>query len=130
SSGERQVIGFDMGGTSTDVSRCAGELEHIYETRISGVRLRTPLIDIHTIAAGGGSLCRFDGSKLTVGPESAGARPGPLCYGHPDATELALTDVHLALGRMVSDRFPFPLAAERVSAALDSLAARVMPDGD
>jgi 5-oxoprolinase (ATP-hydrolysing) len=128
-SGERQVIGFDMGGTSTDVSRCAGELERVYETRVAGVRLRTPMMDIHTIAAGGGSLCRFDGHKLTVGPESAGARPGPLCYGHPGARELALTDVHLALGRLAADRFPFALDAARVEHALAELAACVHPGG-
>lgn len=125
--GERAVIGFDMGGTSTDVSRYAGQLEHVYETQIAGVRLRTPMLDIHTIAAGGGSLCRFDGSKLTVGPESAGARPGPLCYGDQGATELALTDVHLALGRLVSDRFPFALQTDRVMQALEQLAERVLP---
>ncbi len=128
--GEAQVIGFDMGGTSTDVSRCAGELPHIYETQISGVRIRTPLIDIHTIAAGGGSLCRFDGLKLTVGPESAGAVPGPLCYGRKEARELALSDIHLALGRLTAERFPFELDGARVQAALESLAARVEPDGD
>ena len=128
--GEAQVIGFDMGGTSTDVSRCAGELAWVYETQISGVRLRTPIIDIHTIAAGGGSLCRFDGAKLSVGPESAGAVPGPLCYGHAEARELALTDVHLALGRLADDRFPFRLDRARVDAALEELAARVEPTGD
>ena len=125
--GEREVIGFDMGGTSTDVARCAGELPRVYETRVAGVRLRAPMMDIHTIAAGGGSLCRFDGHKLTVGPQSAGARPGPLCYGHPDARELALTDVHLALGRLVGDRFPFALDEERVERALAELSARVHP---
>ena len=125
--GEREVIGFDMGGTSTDVARCAGELPRVYETRVAGVRLRAPMMDIHTSAAGGGSLCRFDGHKLTVGPQSAGARPGPLCYGHPDARELALTDVHLALGRLVGDRFPFALDEERVERALAELSARVHP---
>ncbi len=129
-SGERQVIGFDMGGTSTDVSRCAGALEHVYETQISGVRIRTPIIDIHTIAAGGGSLCRFDGQKLSVGPESAGANPGPLCYGHRDARELALTDVHLALGRLADDRFPFSLVRGPAEEALEAVAARIEPAGD
>ena len=129
-SGESQVIGFDMGGTSTDVSRCAGRLEHVYETQISGVRIRTPIIDIHTIAAGGGSLCRFDGHKLSVGPESAGARPGPLCYGDAQARELALTDVHLALGRLAADRFPFSLDSARGEQALEDLATEVEPTGD
>jgi 5-oxoprolinase (ATP-hydrolysing) len=119
------LIGFDMGGTSTDVSRCAGALERVYETRVAGVRLRTPMLSIHTIAAGGGSLCRFDGHKLTVGPESAGARPGPLSYGQEDAHEPALTDVHLVLGRLADDYFPFALDRARASAALAALAERV-----
>jgi 5-oxoprolinase (ATP-hydrolysing) len=124
------LIGFDMGGTSTDVSRCAGELERVFETRIAGVRLRTPMLSIHTIAAGGGSLCRFDGRKLSVGPESAGALPGPLCYGHADAREPALTDVHLVLGRLADDYFPFTLAQGRALAGLEALASRVEPEGD
>ncbi len=128
--GEKQVIGFDMGGTSTDVSRYAGEAALVYETRVAGVRVRTPMLDIHTIAAGGGSLCRFDGRKLSVGPDSAGARPGPLCYGSADATEVALTDVHLTLGRLVGDRFPFALDAARAEAALVELSRAVEPEGD
>ncbi|HEX6242384.1 MAG TPA: hydantoinase B/oxoprolinase family protein [Polyangiales bacterium] len=124
-SGEGELIGFDMGGTSTDVSRCAGELPQAYETRVASVRLRAPAVDIHTIAAGGGSLCRYDGTKLSVGPESAGAVPGPLCYGDPAARELALTDVNLFLGRLLPDRFPFALTTERVQAALGAIAARV-----
>jgi 5-oxoprolinase (ATP-hydrolysing) len=128
--GGAPLIGFDMGGTSTDVSRCAGELERVYEARIAGVRLRTPMLAIHTIAAGGGSLCRFDGRRLTVGPESAGAHPGPLCYGHPEAREPALTDVHLVLGRLADDYFPFELDAPRSLAALDALAAQVTPAPD
>jgi len=128
--GEQQVIGFDMGGTSTDVSRYAGEAELVYETRVAGVRLRTPMLDIHTIAAGGGSLCEFDGRKLTVGPESAGAQPGPLCYGSADAREIALTDVHLTLGRLVGDRFPFALDAARAELAIADLARAVEPTGD
>jgi 5-oxoprolinase (ATP-hydrolysing) len=124
------LIGFDMGGTSTDVSRCAGELERVYETRVAGVRLRTPMLSIHTIAAGGGSLCRFDGRKLSVGPESAGALPGPLCYGHASAREPALTDVHLVLGRLADDYFPFQLDAARARQGIAALAAEVEPDGD
>ena len=129
-SGEPQAIGFDMGGTSTDVARCAGELPRSYETHVAGVHLRAPSMDIHTIAAGGGSLCRFDGRKLSVGPESAGAFPGPLCYGRSEANELSLTDVHLVLGRLVTDRFPFALHVERAAEALAALAARVEPTGD
>ena len=74
------VVGFDMGGTSTDVSHWAGHFERRFETTVAGVRLRTPMLDIHTIAAGGGSICRFDGARLRVGPESAGAVPGPAAY--------------------------------------------------
>jgi 5-oxoprolinase (ATP-hydrolysing) len=117
--GLRELIGFDMGGTSTDVCRIeGGRAAWIYESETAGVRIRSPMLAVHTVAAGGGSICRFDGERFQVGPESAGARPGPLCYGHPDARELTLTDVNLALGRVVSERFPFPLDAERVDRAL------------
>ncbi|MBK6808641.1 MAG: hydantoinase B/oxoprolinase family protein [Sandaracinaceae bacterium] len=119
--GAREAIGFDMGGTSTDVCRFAGELERVYEARVAGARLRVPMLDIHTVAAGGGSLCRLQGRRLVVGPESAGARPGPLCYGDPNATELALTDVALFLGRVPDTRFPFPLRRERVARRLMEL---------
>jgi 5-oxoprolinase (ATP-hydrolysing) len=87
--GERRAIGFDMGGTSTDVSRVdagedgATEFERVYETETAGVRIFAPMLAVHTVAAGGGSLCRFDGYRFKVGPESAGAAPGPLCYGDP-----------------------------------------------
>jgi len=122
-------IGFDMGGTSTDVARVADQLPRLYETTVAGTPLRAPTIDIHTVAAGGGSLCRFDGRRYLVGPESAGASPGPLCYGNPDAHELALTDINLALGRIVVSRFPLPLERERVLRALDQVAARVRESG-
>jgi len=125
------AIGFDMGGTSTDVTRVAGEPEHVYETTTAGVRMRVPMLAVHTIAAGGGSICRFDGHRFVVGPGSVGADPGPLCYAgatgrHGDA--LALTDVGLALGRIVDDRFPFPLQRAPVERALAELAA-AMPAG-
>ncbi|HEY8377862.1 MAG TPA: hydantoinase/oxoprolinase family protein, partial [Nannocystis sp.] len=97
--GLAQVIGFDMGGTSTDVVRWGGELERSYETQVAGVRIRTPMLAVHTIAAGGGSLCRYRDRKLSVGPDSAGADPGPLCYGRPGARLPTLTDVDLVLGR-------------------------------
>ncbi|ACY18909.1 hydantoinase B/oxoprolinase family protein [Haliangium ochraceum] len=119
--GYERAIGFDMGGTSTDVSCYDGDFERQYENEVAGVRLRAPMMAIHTVAAGGGSLCAYRGFRLTVGPESAGAVPGPLCYGHEDARALALTDINLTLGRVVDDRFPFPLARERVDAALDAL---------
>ena len=104
-----EVIGFDMGGTSTDVSRYAGEVTRVFESQISGIRIRAPMIELHTVAAGGGSICRLDGNRMTVGPQSAGAEPGPLCYGKPGARELTLTDVSLHLGRIAADRFPFAL---------------------
>lgn len=116
------VIGFDMGGTSTDVTRWGGHLERVHETTVAGIRIRTPMVSIHTVAAGGGSLCRFDGLRFAVGPHSAGASPGPLCYGHPDAHEPALTDVALALGRLTGDRFPFPLDEARARAGVCALA--------
>ncbi|MDU0305370.1 hydantoinase/oxoprolinase family protein, partial [Streptomyces sp. PAL114] len=99
-----RVIGFDMGGTSTDVSHFAGAYERVFTTRISGVRLRAPMLDIHTVAAGGGSVLHFDGSRYRVGPDSAGADPGPACYrrGGP----LAVTDANVMLGRIQPDHFP------------------------
>jgi 5-oxoprolinase (ATP-hydrolysing) len=133
--GERRAIGFDMGGTSTDVSRvdanAAGEFEfeRVYETETAGVRVFAPMLAIHTVAAGGGSLCRYDGYRFSVGPESAGAAPGPLCYGRADARELTVTDVNFSLGRLVDDRFPFPLARAPVERALDALAARLRAQG-
>jgi 5-oxoprolinase (ATP-hydrolysing) len=102
--GFERVIGFDMGGTSTDVSHFAGEYERVLESTVAGVRLRTPMLHIHTVAAGGGSICRFDGARLRVGPQSAGANPGPACYrrGGP----LTITDCNLMLGRLRPDTFP------------------------
>ncbi len=121
--GHRDAIAFDMGGTSTDVSLIEdGEVERAFETEVGGVRVKAPMLRIHTVAAGGGSLCRFDGVRLSVGPESAGADPGPLCYGNPDATELALTDVNYWLGRLQADRFPLPLERAPVQRALSALA--------
>ena len=118
--GLEEAIGFDMGGTSTDVCRVASRdgAELVYETETAGVRIRAPMLAIHTVAAGGGSICRYDGQRFVVGPQSAGAEPGPLCYGRPDARDLTVTDVNLALGRVVGDHFPFPLDAARVRAAL------------
>ncbi len=102
--GAERVIGFDMGGTSTDVSHYDGELERTFETVVAGVRIRAPMMHIHTVAAGGGSICRFDGIRLRVGPESAGAIPGPACYrrGGP----LTVTDCNVMLGRLQADFFP------------------------
>ncbi|GAA3502017.1 hydantoinase B/oxoprolinase family protein [Streptomyces prasinosporus] len=99
-----RVIGFDMGGTSTDVSHFAGEYERVLTAQIAGVRLRAPMLDIHTVAAGGGSVLHFDGSRYRVGPDSAGADPGPACYrrGGP----LAVTDANVMLGRIQPAHFP------------------------
>lgn len=98
------VIGFDMGGTSTDVSRYDGTLEHIFETTTAGVVVQSPQLDINTIAAGGGSILTWRNGLLTVGPESASSHPGPACYrkGGP----LTVTDANLFLGRLVSKVFP------------------------
>ena len=103
-SGADKVIGFDMGGTSTDVSHYAGAFERDSETRVAGVRIRTPMLRINTVAAGGGSICRFDMGRLVVGPDSAGAVPGPACYrgGGP----LTVTDCNVMLGKLVPDQFP------------------------
>ncbi|MEV0256797.1 hydantoinase B/oxoprolinase family protein [Streptomyces sp. NPDC050732] len=99
-----RVIGFDMGGTSTDVSHYAGEYERVFTTQIAGVRLRAPMLDIHTVAAGGGSVLHFDGSRYRVGPDSAGADPDPASYrgGGP----LTVTDANVALGRIQPAHFP------------------------
>jgi 5-oxoprolinase (ATP-hydrolysing) len=118
------AIGFDMGGTSTDVCCLEDRPERLYETEIAGVVLRAPMMAIHSIAAGGGSICRYTGTRFTVGPDSAGAVPGPLCYGRSGAGDLTLTDVNLFLGRLAGDRFPFPLAMEPVRAALVGIADR------
>ena len=99
-----RLIGFDMGGTSTDVSHYAGDYERSFETEVAGVRMRAPMMDIHTVAAGGGSICTFKDGRLQVGPESAGADPGPACYrrGGP----LTVTDCNVMLGYLSPDHFP------------------------
>ncbi|GJH30844.1 hydantoinase B/oxoprolinase family protein [Caballeronia novacaledonica] len=102
--GFERVIGFDMGGTSTDVSHFNGEFERVFETQVAGVRMRAPMMSIHTVAAGGGSVLGFDGARLRVGPDSAGANPGPAAYrrGGP----LAVTDCNVMLGKIQPDYFP------------------------
>ena len=99
-----RIIGFDMGGTSTDVSHYAGEFEREFETQVAGVRMRAPMMSIHTVAAGGGSVLHFDGTRLRVGPDSAGANPGPACYrrGGP----LTVTDCNVMLGKIQPAYFP------------------------
>ncbi|HEV8330181.1 MAG TPA: hydantoinase B/oxoprolinase family protein [Steroidobacteraceae bacterium] len=102
--GIRKIISFDMGGTSTDVAHYAGEYERAFDAEVAGVRLRAPLMQIHTVAAGGGSICQFDGVRLRVGPESAGADPGPAAYrrGGPPT----VTDCNVLLGRIQPEFFP------------------------
>ncbi|WP_135448430.1 hydantoinase B/oxoprolinase family protein [Tabrizicola caldifontis] len=126
-----RLIGFDMGGTSTDVSHYAGVYERSFETEVAGVRMRAPMMDIHTVAAGGGSICSFRDGRFQVGPESAGADPGPACYrrGGP----LTITDCNVMLGRLSPDHFPavfgpegnLPLDAEVVRRKFAALAAEI-----
>ncbi|MEZ5722904.1 MAG: hydantoinase B/oxoprolinase family protein [Paracoccaceae bacterium] len=129
--GHQRLIGFDMGGTSTDVSHYAGAYERSFETEVAGVRMRAPMMDIHTVAAGGGSILAFRDGRFQVGPESAGADPGPACYrrGGP----LTVTDCNVMLGRLQPAHFPAvfgpgadaPLDAEVVRAGFGRLAAEI-----
>ena len=126
-----KVIGFDMGGTSTDVSHYAGQHERTFETEVAGVRIRVPMLRIHTVAAGGGSLLDYDGARFRVGPKSAGANPGPACYrrGGP----LTVTDANVMVGKLDAANFPalfgpsgdLPLDHAVVEQAFTALAARV-----
>jgi 5-oxoprolinase (ATP-hydrolysing) len=129
--GFSRLIGFDMGGTSTDVSHFAGEYERAFETEVAGVRMRAPMMLIHTVAAGGGSILHFDGARFRVGPDSAGANPGPKCYrrGGP----LAVTDANVMVGKLIADFFPrifgpaqnLPLDADAVRAAFAAMAKEI-----
>ena len=126
-----RLIGFDMGGTSTDVSHFAGDYERTYETEVAGVRMRAPMMLIHTVAAGGGSILHFDGARFRVGPDSAGANPGPTCYRR--GGQLAVTDANVMVGKLMPDFFPKifgpqqdqPLDADAVRAAFAALAKEV-----
>ena len=126
--GHTRVIGFDMGGTSTDVSHYAGEFEREFETQVAGVRMRAPMMSIHTVAAGGGSLLKFDGERFRVGPQSAGANPGPASYRR--GGRLAVTDANVMVGKVQPRYFPKvfgpnadePLSREAVEAQFDDLA--------
>ena len=100
-----QVIGFDRGGTSTDVSRYDGVMEHVLESTTAGVTIQAPQLDINTVAAGGGSRLFYRGGIFVVGPESAGAHPGPVCYRKPGGC-LAVTDANAVLGRVLPEYFP------------------------
>ncbi len=119
--GFKRLIGFDMGGTSTDVSHFAGEFERTFETEVAGVRMRAPMMLIHTVAAGGGSILHFDGARFRVGPDSAGANPGPKCYrrGGP----LAVTDANVVVGKLIPDFFP-KIFGPRQNGPLDAAAVR------
>ena len=123
-----KLVGFDMGGTSTDVTRFNGEIERVYNTEMAGIRIRSPMMSIHTVAAGGGSICRYEDGRLCVGPQSAGSNPGPLCYGNQEASELTVTDINLILGRISDDRFPFPLHRKPVQEALEKLSGQLEKD--
>ena len=129
--GFTKIIGFDMGGTSTDVSHYNGSYERTLETEVAGVRLRAPMMAIHTVAAGGGSLLYFDNGRYRVGPDSAGAYPGPACYRN--GGDLTVTDANVALGKLQPDYFPavfgatgdLPLDAAVVAAKFSALAAEI-----
>jgi 5-oxoprolinase (ATP-hydrolysing) len=121
--GFERAIGFDMGGTSTDVARFDGRYELEYETEKAGVRVVAPMMAIETIAAGGGSICGFDGVKLVVGPESAGAEPGPACYGR--GGPLCITDMNFYLGKIRSESFPFPLHRSPIETKLAELIEQI-----
>ena len=128
--GFSRTIGFDMGGTSTDVCRIEpppGGFEYQHETVKAGVRIMAPTLAVETVAAGGGSICSFDGQKLTVGPQSAGADPGPACYGR--GGPLTLTDMNVFLGRIVPDLFPFHLDKQIIARLLEELCIQVNRGG-
>jgi 5-oxoprolinase (ATP-hydrolysing) len=122
-SGLQQIITFDMGGTSTDVARYDGSFDYQFETKINDIQILSPSLAIETVAAGGGSLCQFDGFKLTVGPQSAGATPGPACYGV--GKQLAITDVNLLLGRLLPDNFNIPIDKKYAQVALEKVQKQV-----
>src|SRR5439155_26828834 len=98
------IIGFAIGGTSTDVTHYAGEYEGAFVTEVAGVRLRAPMMQIHTVAAGGGSICSFDGSRFRVGPASAGGNPGPASYRRNGP--LTVTDCNVMVGKIDPELFP------------------------
>lgn len=124
--GYSKAIGFDMGGTSTDVSRLDGELALQNETRKAGVDIQTPVLAIETVAAGGGSICWFGGGRLQVGPQSAGAEPGPACYGR--GGPLTVTDLNVFLGRVPESRFPFPLDRKAIELQLAEVLQQVQQE--
>ncbi len=122
-SGRARVLAFDMGGTSTDVARADGEPEYAFEHRVGDAEVLAPALAIESVAAGGGSICAFDGRRLRVGPESSGAAPGPACYGA--GGPLTLTDANLLLGRLDAAGFEIPIDDAAAARAADALVARV-----
>ncbi|HLS28679.1 MAG TPA: hydantoinase/oxoprolinase family protein, partial [Opitutales bacterium] len=121
--GFTKIISFDMGGTSSDVARFDGDFEYSFEQRVGDAHLLAPSLKIETVASGGGSVCSFDGNQLRIGPESAGASPGPACYG--GGGPLSLTDVHLLLGRIDSRRFGVPVFPGEARARLEELLRKI-----
>ncbi len=126
-SGCTRSVTFDMGGTSTDVARFDGDFEYVYEHRVGDATLVAPALAIETVAAGGGSICWFDGKRLRVGPQSAGAHPGPACYGA--GGPLTLTDVNLLLRRLDDARFSIPVSPQQSQIRFDELRRRVGATG-
>jgi len=122
-----KVISFDMGGTSTDVARYTEGFNYVYEQQVGDAKLLAPGLSIHTVAAGGGSLCQFDGHKLRVGPESAGAHPGPACYGI--GQQLAITDINLLLGRLDPESFGIPISVKKAEKVLDDMLLQMQGAG-
>jgi len=122
-SGYEQVISFDMGGTSTDVSRHEGSPDYTFELQVGGATIHSPSLTIETVAAGGGSVCGYDGYRLVVGPESAGAEPGPACYGA--GGPLTVTDVNLLLGRLDPSEFNIPVYPEAAAKRLGEIADEI-----
>ena len=118
-SGYERILSFDMGGTSTDVARCDGHFEYVFEHEVGDAHLVAPALAIETVAAGGGSICALRDGRLHVGPESAGAAPGPACYGA--GGPLTLTDINVLLGRIDASRFGIPIAVEHADARLHSV---------
>ncbi len=129
--GKHNIIGFDMGGTSTDVCHFAGEFERVLHTEVAGVRITAPMMNIHTVAAGGGSILSFDGTRMRVGPQSAGANPGPACYGR--GGPLAVTDANVLVGKLRPEFFPAifgpdadqPLDVAATRAKFEALSAEI-----
>lgn len=129
--GEERMIGFDMGGTSTDVCHYAGDLERVMHSEVAGVRITAPMMNIHTVAAGGGSILSFDGTRMRVGPQSAGANPGPACYGR--GGPLAVTDANVMTGKLRPEFFPQifgpdadqPLDTDATRSAFARIAAQI-----